>query len=88
MSYFVLTNSLRIRSQVKTLGSQLGMPNAVQAYDLMAEKSQYGYLFIDVTPTTMNFLRFQTNLAANLKQLNGQQQMDGAESEELRLVFA
>ena len=47
LSYFVLTNSIRVRSQIRTLGAQLGLPAVVQAYDLMSSKSRFGYLFID-----------------------------------------
>ena len=75
---------------MRTLGAQLGLPSVVQAYDLMSSKAQYGYLFVDVTPTTPDFLRFQTNLAANMKKL-GSDDTDTADNpgtREAHFVFA
>ena len=54
-------NSIRIRNQVRTLGSQTGLKHLSLAYeDATQNLGSYGYLMVDMTSRTPEFLRIRS----------------------------
>ena len=60
---FFFLPSLRLESQLRTFGSQLGMKNRLlSAYNRCLEEEGYRYLLVDVGPNTPDILRLRSNI--------------------------
>ena len=63
--YLIIFNNPRDRSQIRHVAQQMfpTCPNfLVECYEDATESRQYGYLFVDLTQTTNNKNRVQTNI--------------------------
>ena len=65
----ILFKSPRDYEQIRVLGRQLGIPGLVDAYR-NAIKARYGYLVINLQPTTPDLLRLQSNIFAEHRQIH------------------
>lgn len=68
--YYFFLPSLRLESQLRTLGSQLGMKNQMLgAFHSVQEdtSSDYRYLLVDVGPSTPSIMRLRTNLHCSIQ---------------------
>jgi len=65
----ILFKSPRDYEQIRVLGRQLGIPGLVNAYR-NAIKARYGYLVINLQPTTPDLLRLQSNIFAEHRQIH------------------
>lgn len=62
INYFFITNSWRLKPQVKTLAQQLDLPQIKYSYDKLSSIGPYATLFVDLNATTPEFLRLQANV--------------------------